>query len=170
MNWNMTTGVRFMGFMPTWAALYWTGLVSRHRFQSMASNYPSSYANAMFNIQGLGNRIYQLGTNKMGLHAVPHCARPCGRRSIVGASGAGLAFTTLELMALSFILIFLITSFCWYHKLSGITTGVTLLLETHIDRVLVVVRQQSLCVCEVLLNMTGTGCSVTKRRMALHTI
>lgn len=50
----------------------------------------------------------------------------------------GLALTTLELTTLSFILIFFLTSFCWYHKPSGITTRVTIHLETgtHIDHVL----------------------------------
>lgn len=48
----------------------------------------------------------------------------------------GLALTTLELTTLSFILIFFITSFCWYYKPSGITTRVTIHLETHIDQVL----------------------------------
>lgn len=47
--------------------------------------------------------------------------------------GQGLALTTPELTTLSFILIFFLTSFCWYHKPLGITTRVTLHLRTHID-------------------------------------
>lgn len=54
----------------------------------------------------------------------------------------GLAVTTLELTTLSFILIFFVTSFCWYHKPSGITTRVPVSLEVHIDRVLIEVCQR----------------------------
>ncbi|KAJ5263650.1 hypothetical protein N7478_011255 [Penicillium angulare] len=49
----------------------------------------------------------------------------------------GLALTTIELTTLSFILVFLITSFCWYFKPLGITTRVTLQLETHLDKILI---------------------------------
>ena len=53
----------------------------------------------------------------------------------------GLALTTLELTTLSFILIFLVTSFCWYFKPLDVTTQVTLTLETPLDRILMEVRQ-----------------------------
>lgn len=52
-----------------------------------------------------------------------------------------LAVTTLELTTLSFILIFFVTSFCWYHKPSGIATRVDISLNVHIDRVLIEVCQ-----------------------------
>lgn len=55
--------------------------------------------------------------------------------------GQGLALTTLELTTLSFILIFFMTSFCWYHKPLGITTRVALHLRTHVDCIRQEVRQ-----------------------------
>lgn len=44
----------------------------------------------------------------------------------------GLVITTLELTTLSFILIFLMTSLCWYHKPQDITTRTPLYTETPI--------------------------------------
>ncbi|CEN60556.1 hypothetical protein ASPCAL02992 [Aspergillus calidoustus] len=45
----------------------------------------------------------------------------------------GLALTTLELTTISFVIVFVATSFCWYHKPSDVTTTRTLSLSTHID-------------------------------------
>ncbi|KAL5358688.1 hypothetical protein BJX96DRAFT_163922 [Aspergillus floccosus] len=48
----------------------------------------------------------------------------------------GLALATLELTTLSFILVFLVTSFCWYHKPQDITTMVSIHTVVHIDQIL----------------------------------
>ncbi|KAH8705306.1 hypothetical protein BGW36DRAFT_421868 [Talaromyces proteolyticus] len=45
----------------------------------------------------------------------------------------GLAITTLELTSVSFVVVFFVTSFCWYHKPSDISTATTLRTNTHID-------------------------------------
>jgi hypothetical protein len=48
----------------------------------------------------------------------------------------GLALTTLELTTMSFVLVFFVTSFCWYHKPLGITTTVPIHTVVHIDQIL----------------------------------
>jgi hypothetical protein len=48
----------------------------------------------------------------------------------------GLTMTTLELTTLSFILVFFVTSFCWYHKPQDITTTVPIHTVVHIDQIL----------------------------------
>lgn len=52
----------------------------------------------------------------------------------------GLALTTLELTTMSFILVFLVTSFCWYHKPLDISTTVPIHTVFHINQILAEVR------------------------------
>ncbi|PWY67091.1 hypothetical protein BO94DRAFT_561221 [Aspergillus sclerotioniger CBS 115572] len=47
----------------------------------------------------------------------------------------GLALTTLELTTISFMIVFLVTSFCWRFKPSDITSTITVLAHTHIDTI-----------------------------------
>lgn len=79
----------------------------------------------------------------------------------------GLALTTLELTTLSFILIFFITSFCWYYKPSGVTTRITLRLGTHLDLVLIEVCQWPVCTC-VLAAKEAVEWTLTTRELVLH--
>lgn len=48
----------------------------------------------------------------------------------------GLALATIELTTLSFVLVFLLSSFCWYFKPQGIVTRTTLRLETDLNEIL----------------------------------
>jgi hypothetical protein len=50
----------------------------------------------------------------------------------------GLFLTTLELTALSFIVVFFAVSFCWLHKPMGVSRPITLRIETKIE---VIVQQ-----------------------------
>ncbi|PKY07896.1 hypothetical protein P168DRAFT_323107 [Aspergillus campestris IBT 28561] len=50
--------------------------------------------------------------------------------------GLGLTLTKLELTTLSFILVFLVTSFCWYYKPQDVTTTVPIHCVVHIDQIL----------------------------------
>ncbi|PYI01415.1 hypothetical protein BO78DRAFT_401318 [Aspergillus sclerotiicarbonarius CBS 121057] len=51
----------------------------------------------------------------------------------------GLALTTLELTTISFVIVFLVTSFCWRFKPSDITSTVTVIVNTRID----IIRQEN---------------------------
>lgn len=44
-----------------------------------------------------------------------------------------LALTTLEVTTISFIVVFLVTSFCWRHKPLDVSTAIVLETQTHID-------------------------------------
>lgn len=56
----------------------------------------------------------------------------------------GLALTTLELTTISFVVVFLVTSFCWRFKPSDISSTLTLDVNTDIN----IIREQ---VCLTLL-------------------
>lgn len=50
----------------------------------------------------------------------------------------GLALTTLELTTISFVVVFLVTSFCWRFKPSDISSTLTLHANTDIN----IIREQ----------------------------
>ncbi|EED13029.1 hypothetical protein TSTA_055340 [Talaromyces stipitatus ATCC 10500] len=53
----------------------------------------------------------------------------------IGRRAENLFITTLELTTLSFIIVFLITPFCWYHKPKDVTRAIVLTTNTPITAI-----------------------------------